>query len=151
MIQRRGFTIIELLMTLTIVGLLSSIAVPKFRDVRRRASAAQIMGDFTVLRHAALSFYADSQYYPEETGAGEIPPNLTKYLPQGFSMKRDQWELDYEHWDTKTASALTTSGNLIGVSFSTPDTALGRTAMVLMGNNPNFTMGTKYTFLLSSF
>jgi prepilin-type N-terminal cleavage/methylation domain-containing protein len=149
--RRQGYTIIELLMTLVIVGLLSSIAVPKFRDVRRRASAAQIMGDFTVIRHAALSFYADSQYYPEETSAGIIPANMSRYLPAGFQMKREQWELDYENWDAKTATKIAPMGSVIAVSFTTPDTALGRTAMVLMGNNPNFTMGSKYTFLLSTF
>ena len=149
--SRRGFTIIELLMTLTIVGLLSSIAVPKFRDIRRRVTAAQIMGDFDVVRHATLSFYVDSQYFPAEAGAGKFPSGLKAYLPNGFKMKKPEWSIDYENWSMKTQSKYTKTGIVIGVSFTTPDTILGRTAMKLVGNAPSFTMGSKYTFLISAF
>jgi prepilin-type N-terminal cleavage/methylation domain-containing protein len=149
--RRLGFTIIELLMTLTIVGLLSSIAVPKFRDVRRRATATQIMGDFDVIRHAALSFYVDSGYFPKEAGSGAIPRNLKKYLPTSYKMKKPQWTLDYENWTGKTGKRYVASGIVIGVSITTPDTALGRTAMKLIGNAPGFTLGNKYTFLISAF
>lgn len=142
---------IELMMTLTIVGLLASIAVPKFRDVRRRATAAQLVGDFDVVRFAAISFYVDSLYYPKEAGSGKIPTNLKKYLPNGFKMKKPQWTLDYENWETRTQSKYTKTGIVIGLSFTTSDTALGRTVMVLLGNSPNFTMGSKYTVLISAF
>jgi prepilin-type N-terminal cleavage/methylation domain-containing protein len=149
--RRSGFTIIELLISLTIVALLASIAVPKFRDIRRRATAAQLMGDFDVMRHATLSFFVDSQYFPEEAGKGNIPVNLARYLPNGFSMKKPQWELDYENWALATGSEYTKTGIIIGVSFTTADTALGRTAMKLILNAPSFTVGDRYTFLISAF
>lgn len=151
MAQRSGFTLIELLMSMTIVALLSSIAVPKFRDMRRRAEAAQIMGDFDAMRHAVLSFYVDSSYYPAEANAGKVPRNLAKYLPTNFKMKKPQWELDYENWSLKTSSKYTKTGVVIGMSFRTTDTLLGRRAMMLMGNTPNYTMGSKYTLLISAF
>ena len=149
--HKYGFTIIELLMTVTIVGLLSSIAVPKFRDIRRRATATHLMGDFDVMRHATLSFYVDSQYFPAEAGSATIPKNLKNYLPTGFKMKKPEWTMDYENWSLKTASKFTKTGIVIGVSFTTADTALGQTAMRLIGNAPSYTMGTKYTFLISAF
>ena len=151
--RRAGFTLIELLMCVTIVALLASLAVPKFRDVRRRATATQIMGDFDVIRHAALSFYVDSQYFPAEAGAGSIPPNLKKYLPEGFEMKKPEWQLDYENWGAKKSGpgGMVKGGIVIGLSFTTPDSNLGRTAMKLMGNTPGFTTGSKYTLLISAF
>lgn len=149
--RRAGFTMIELMMTVTIVALLASIAVPKFRDIRRRATAAQLMGDFDVMRHAALSFYVDSQYFPDEAGTGDIPVNLKTYLPNGFTMKKPLWELDYENWALMTGTKWTKTGIIIGVSFTTADTALGRTAMKLIGNAPGFTVGSRYTFLISAF
>ena len=151
MVPKSGFTIIELMIAMTIVGLLSSIAVPKFRDMRRRAEAAQIMGDFDAMRHAVLSFYVDSSYFPAESNAGKVPRNLAKYLPANFKMKKPQWELDYENWSLKTASKYTKTGIVIGMSFTTPDTLLGRRAMLLMGNTPNYTIGSKYTLLISAF
>jgi prepilin-type N-terminal cleavage/methylation domain-containing protein len=149
--RRIGFTMVELLMSITIVGLLSSIAVPKFREVRRRATATQIMGDFDVMRHATLSFYVDSGYFPKEAGSGSIPKGLVKYLPNKYSFKKKQWTMDYENWTGKTSKAYKATGIVIGISFTVPDTNLGRTAMALVGSAPAFTIGSKYTFLISAF
>lgn len=149
--RRVGFTMVELLMSMTIVGLLSSIAVPKFREVRRRATATQIMGDFDVMRHATLSFYVDSGYFPKEAGSGKMPAGLKKYLPNKFTFKKPQWTMDYENWTGKKSKAYKSTGIIIGISFTVPDTSLGRTAMALVGNAPAFTIGKKYTFLISAF
>lgn len=146
---RRGFTLVELLMAMTIVGLLSAIAVPKFRHVKRRATATQILGDFDVVRVAALSFYVDSGYFPAEVGSGATPKNLKKYLPTNFKFKKAQWTLDYENWELKAQPRFTKTGVLVGVSITTRDAALGQTAMQLLGNAPTFTVGKKYTFLIA--
>jgi prepilin-type N-terminal cleavage/methylation domain-containing protein len=150
MTRRVGLTLVELLITLTIVALLSSIAVPKYREMRRRATAAQMMGDFDAMRHATLSFFVDSQYFPAEVGNNEIPPGLKKYLPSGYEMKKPEWNMDYENWGT-TGLIYSKTGIVIGLSFTTADTSLGRTAMRLIGNAPSFTVGDKYTFLISAF
>lgn len=149
---------IELIMTLTIVGLLSAIAVPKFRDVRRRAGATHIVGDFGVIRHAVLSFYVDSQYFPADSKAGELPNNLGPYLPNGFQMAKPEWELDYDNIKTTTGGGSKGKGKgnssiaqTISLSFTTPDTALGRTAMNYMGNTPSYSVGNKFTLIIAGF
>ena len=149
--RRIGFTIIELIAVMTIVGALSAIAVPKFRQVQRRATATQILGDFDVVRLAAMSFYVDSGYFPAEANAGSVPRNLKPYLPNNFTFTKPQWTLDYENWELKTQPRFTKTGVVIGVSIKTKDAALGETAMQLVGNTPTFTVGTKYTFLISAF
>lgn len=145
--RRAGFTIIELMVVVTVIGLLSSIALPKFRDVQRRAVATQMLGDLDVIRHAALSFYVDSSYFPPEAGVGEMPRSLAPYLPTGFTMAKAQWTMDYENWPMSGVEGAPPS--TIGVSFTTPDARLGMTAMRLAGDTPGFTDGTSYTFLLT--
>lgn len=145
---RSGFTLVELMVAVTICSVLAAIAVPKYREMRRRATAAQIMGDFDVMRHAALSFYVDSQYFPEEPSGSTIPPGLVKYLPTGFTMEKPDWTMEYENV-AMTEGGVTKSSQIVGVTFATPDTNLGRTAMKLIGNAPSFTTGTKYTFLIT--
>jgi len=141
-----GFTIVELLVVVTIVGILTSIAIPKFRAVKRRATATQIVGDFDVVRHAAMSFFVDSGYFPPEAGSGATPRNLGPYLPSGFKFTRSDWMMDYENWPTGGVGGAT----VIGVSFTTKDQQLGATAMSLLGNSPIFTSGTKkYTVVIS--
>lgn len=148
MSRRPGFTIVELMVVVTIVGLLTSIGLPKFRDVQRRAVATQLLGDLDVIRHAAMSFYVDSSYFPVETPSAVIPPNLAPYLPSGFSMSKPAWTMDYENWqlpDTPVAEPGT-----IGVSFTTPDIRLGMTALRLAGDErPGFSSGTEFTFILT--
>lgn len=148
--RRTGFTFIELLVVVSIVGILASVAVPKFRDVQRRARATQLLADFDVLRHAALSFYADSGYFPPEAGRAAVPRNLRRYLPAGFLMANPHWTMDYENWALQKRPRFMKTGVLIGVSFTTPnDRALGATAMRLAGNRSGYTMGRKYTFVIS--
>lgn len=149
--NRRGFTLIELLMVLTIIGIIASFAVPKLQDMKRRATATQILGDFDVVRHAAMSFYVDSGYFPAEAGRAAVPRNLRPYLPNGFSMAKPQWTIDYENWSMRKGSKFVKTGIAIGVSFNTSDPRLGQTAMRLAGNTPSFTMGSKYTLLVSGF
>jgi prepilin-type N-terminal cleavage/methylation domain-containing protein len=149
--RRSGFTLVELLIAVTICGVLAAIAVPKYGDLKRRATATQILGDFDVMRAAALTFYVDSGYFPLEAGSGRMPPNFTPYLPTNFKMKKPEWTLDYENWGSKTSSKYTKTGIVIGVSVTTSDKALGQTAMKLVGNAPSFTMGSKFTFLISGY
>jgi prepilin-type N-terminal cleavage/methylation domain-containing protein len=149
--RRSGFTFVELLITMTVIGILSAVALPKFRDVKRRAAATQILGDFDVMRHATLSFYADSGYYPVETGPGAVPPNLTRYLPNGFKMTKPEWQLDYENWSMQTKTFYKELGVAVGVSFRTSDAQLGATAMKLIGNAPSYSLGERYTFLIAGF
>jgi prepilin-type N-terminal cleavage/methylation domain-containing protein len=147
--RRAGFTLVELMVAVTICAVLAAIAVPKFREMRRRATAAQIMGDFDVMRHATLSFYVDSNYFPAEPDGPAVPPGLVKYLPNGFTMEKPDWTIEYENWAMKAQTDATKSSQIVGVTFTTPDTNLGRTAMKLIGNAPSFTTGSKYTFLIA--
>jgi len=145
--KRQGFTFIELLMVVTIIGLLAAIAIPKYRSVKRRAQASQIVGDVDVLRVASMSFYADSAYFPDETAPGQVPTGLAKYLPHGFTFTRQDWTLDYESWNGRSVSL--NSPALIGVSFTTNDAALGETVLNLLNNSATFSAGNKYTVVIS--
>lgn len=150
--RRGGFTFIEVLMVVSIIGILAAVALPKFRDVQRRARATQLLGDFDVLRHATLSFYVDSGYFPPEVSRAAMPRNLRPYLPSGFLMAKPLWTMDYENWELQKRSRFTKTGIAVGISFTTTgDRELGATAMRLAGNRPGYTMGRKYTFLIAGF
>lgn len=55
---RRGFTLIELLAAMAIVGILASVAIPRFSEVIERAKVAKAIGDLKAITTDLLS--ADS-------------------------------------------------------------------------------------------
>ena len=140
--RRRGFTFIELMIVVTVIGIVAAIALPKFRDLKRRATATQIVGDFGVVRHAAMTFLTDSGYFPPEAGSGGVPPSLASYLPNNFRTTRSEWSVNYENFKLLDIQ-------VVAVSFKTADPQLGQTAMKLMGHSTAFEYGGKYTVVIS--
>ena len=60
----RGFTMIELLVTLAIIGLMVSLAAPRYFGNIDRAKEDVLREDLYVLRNALDHFYADRNVYP---------------------------------------------------------------------------------------
>lgn len=83
--RRAAFTLIELLITVTIVGLLARIAIPRVNQFRLRARATSIVADLEAIRGAAFHVVADSGYWPANAGVGTIPPEMKMYLPTTLS------------------------------------------------------------------
>ena len=57
---RRGFTLLELLMVVIIIGILASIALPQYIKATERARAAQAISWLGTIRSAELRFAATS-------------------------------------------------------------------------------------------
>lgn len=60
---RDGFTLIELLIVIVIIGMLASIAIPKFSSVKQKAYRTQGIADLSSLRAAEEAFFTDSNRY----------------------------------------------------------------------------------------
>ena len=66
--RKRGFTLIELMIVVAIIGLLSAIALPKFGNVNESAKAASVQGNLANMRTAIAMFYAKTDEYPDLAG-----------------------------------------------------------------------------------
>ncbi len=77
-----GFTLIELMLVVAIIGLLAAIALPQFANMVDKAREARMKGELGTLRSAINIYYADNDgIYPT------LPDSLTvggKYI-DGFS------------------------------------------------------------------
>jgi prepilin-type N-terminal cleavage/methylation domain-containing protein len=68
---RAGFTLIELLIVVVIIGILASIAIPKFSSTKEKSYVAKMKADLRNLATAQESYLGDTQLY-----YGGVIPNL---------------------------------------------------------------------------
>ncbi|WP_276833866.1 type IV pilin protein, partial [Chryseobacterium cucumeris] len=59
-----GFTIVELLIVIVVIGILAAISVVAYNSVQVRARDAERISDVNQLHKALELFYAENNYYP---------------------------------------------------------------------------------------
>ncbi|MGZ8198629.1 MAG: type IV pilin protein [Burkholderiales bacterium] len=62
----RGFTLVELMVVIAIVGTLLSIAVPRYFASVERSKEAVLKENLAVMRDAVQKYYADKGKYPDK-------------------------------------------------------------------------------------
>jgi general secretion pathway protein G len=72
--RRRGFTLIELLVVMSIIGLLLTMAVPRYFHTVQRSRETVLKHDLSVLRDAIDKYYGDLGDYPDA-----LPALVTKH------------------------------------------------------------------------
>ena len=61
--SRRGFTLIEMLIVIVIIGILAAIAIPKYAAMKQKSYVTAMKSDLRNLVTAEEAFFADSGYY----------------------------------------------------------------------------------------
>jgi prepilin-type N-terminal cleavage/methylation domain-containing protein len=144
---RRGFTFIELLMVIIVMGLLCSLAVLKYIDLRNRALAAQASADLESVRLAAYSAWYETGSWPGDAGPGVLPVELVPYLPKGFSFERNEYTLDWENFAPPGGG--TSAGMQIGVVLSAANARMSNALVQTLGNKGPFVVnGAEVTYVI---
>lgn len=125
MSRRRGFTLIELMVTCTVIGILANIALPAVAVMKRKADAAHVIADINTIRLAALNHYADLNYFPATQPWSTPPATMISMLPQGFQWTYKSVEYRWHRWSLPSGLPATPGQTvLIGVEIQTPDLQL---------------------------
>lgn len=74
----RGFTLIEIMITVAIVGILSAIAYPNYASYVLRGKLIEASTTLLALRTSMEQYYQDNRSYGNGTGAIVSPCDITK-------------------------------------------------------------------------
>ena len=80
--RRCGFTLLEVLIVITVIAILSMLVIPRAMSARRRAKEAQLKGNLTELRECIELFEATTAAWPPQladlmvTSGGDISANF---------------------------------------------------------------------------
>ena len=145
--RRHGFTIIELLAVMIVIGLLAGIALLKYIDLRHRARAVQVAADLESVRLAAYGAWYEHNTWPNETGPGQVPADLVPYLPQNFSFDNPEYKLDWENFAPPGGGP--SGGMQLGVVVTASTPRLQKTLEQTLGNKlPFVSVGGTLTFII---
>ena len=150
--RRGGFSLIELLMAVTIVGLLAGMAIPNLRSMTWRARATEVAADLEVVRVATLSYNGDVFQWPAEVSSGTVPSELSAgaepYLPAGFSFQGNGYELDYDYLSPVVIPGEPGTNQLIAVAVEAETDELSNAVLQLLGGSIVFSLGRRHTVII---
>ena len=79
--KTQGFTLIELMIVVAIIGILSAIAIPKFADLIRKSNEGATKGNLGALRSAMSIYYGEMEgWYPTSDPGPIMTMENGKYI-----------------------------------------------------------------------
>ena len=79
MLGQKAFTLLELMITVAIVGILAAVAIPSYTDYVIRGKITEATSNLLAMRTKMEQFYQDNRTYVGACAAGTVAP-----LPSGL-------------------------------------------------------------------
>lgn len=139
--DRKGFTLVELVVVVLVIALLAALAQPNLQKAIIKARAAEAVSTLQVVRVAVLNYHGDHHTYPKDVGRGQIPAGLAAYMPTGFSLTQKYYTVDYDNWSTK-------SQGFVGLTVITKDALIGNEMVDMLRPNAWSNGSDKFTWVI---
>lgn len=71
--HHNGFTLIELMVVVAIIGILASIALPSYQDYIQRSETVEAMSLSSTIRNKVQDYYTEKLVFPEDNETAGVP------------------------------------------------------------------------------
>jgi len=80
--KNKGFTLVEIMVVVTLIGFLAMLAMPGFQRIKLRALSASFTADARLFSEAFQRYAQENGTFPATAAAGVIPAGMEDYLNQ---------------------------------------------------------------------
>lgn len=102
-----GFTIIELIVVIAIIGILASVALPRLMRAPRRAEEAVLQTNLRAMRDSINQFYADKGHFPPSLDSLVEEEYLRTVPEDPITNSNETWIVEYEEFGDDYGAAET--------------------------------------------
>jgi general secretion pathway protein G len=100
-----GFTLIELLVVIAIIGILTTAALPTYRDATKKARESVLKQQLFTMRDVIDQYFVDKGKYPEDLQA-LVDANYVRQIPvDPMTTSNETWVTEQSEPDASTPDA----------------------------------------------
>ena len=147
--SRTGFTLVEIMIVVVIIGLLAAMAIPAFQKVRIQSNASRIANDFRDFNGAFETHALAVGSWPEEGIGNNVPESMEPYLENTAwyepASNGGYWDWEVNRFGVTAAVALSEGGGLNPAVYIAVDNLIddGDLSTVVFRQN-----GNRYFYIL---
>ena len=127
--NKKGFTLVEILVSVTIIGILSTIMIPQYKSMKLKAEAVNLYTYMNTLEKDMVNYKSTYGVYPRNfSQMPSVDPKISANQHWDYSIATiypeimDDNRITVQTYGTDSSPALHTLAKLIGWGHSQPDT-----------------------------
>lgn len=99
--RESGFTLVEIMIVVSIIALLVAIALPSFLHAREQARRTKFVAALRVARDACDTYAMENNGWPTDVNRGTLPPGMATYFDAHFNWTAPtpiggKWDWDFK-------------------------------------------------------